>query len=97
MAEFASVGVFEGIVVASCASAVLRAAGFGLGGLGSCLRGGQEAFDGGRLVYDGRPYEGLVEHHGCELFVRHSAVVVVVGLPAVRGRRAPTSSGTSPE
>lgn len=36
-----------------------------------------------------RTYEVLVEDHGGELFVRTPAVAVVVGLPAVRERRAP--------
>ncbi len=87
----AVVGVVVAVASGGCA------AGLGLGGLGSGLCGGQEALDGGRLMDRGRLYEGLVEDHGGELFVRHPAVVVVVGLPAVRERRAPTSSGTAPE
>ncbi|BFO21475.1 hypothetical protein SHKM778_78630 [Streptomyces sp. KM77-8] len=106
VAVLQDVGVVVPVVVAAPVAAVpvvvslaprAGAVGLGLGGLGSGLRGRQEALDGGRLVHLGRLYEGLVEDHGGELFVRHPAVLVVVGLPAVRERRAPTSSGTCPE
>ncbi|WP_374112433.1 hypothetical protein [Streptomyces sp. CC210A] len=53
----------------------------------ACLGGGDEPLDGGRFVEPGRTDEVLVEHHGGEVLVGASAVVV--GLPAVRERPAP--------
>ncbi|CAO0837836.1 hypothetical protein SMICM17S_01850 [Streptomyces microflavus] len=68
------------------------AAGPGGIGLRAGFRGGEEALHGGGFMDDGGPDEVLVEHHGGEVLVR--APAVVVGLPAVRERLAPTSSGT---
>src|SRR5690606_17172420 len=82
-------GAVVAVPVVGALPAGTGAGGLRLGGLGSGPGGGQEAFDGGRRVDPGRAYEVLVEDHGGELFVRHPAVVVVVGLPAVRERRAP--------
>ncbi len=88
--------VLVAVVVTACAPGV-RPARLGLLGIRAGLGGSEESLDRRRLVDHGGTYEGLVEDHGGELFVHTSAVAVVVGLPAVTRRRAPTSSGTAPE